>query len=236
MQEKLTYFKAKYDELKSKPGMNNVFDEGVSAKIAEVAEYVGTTPIKDMTAYQLEDVYDMFKMVLAQIRNANKAFRQGKWEDLQAIASLAKEEIASSGKEKGQRTAIVTKLTTAMMNELKPVYFFEYLGSPTMKQLFKELRAGEDTWARDITEAKDFADSVRAKYGWDKWNLDELHKVKLESGRTVELTLRQLMSIYAYSRRPQATEHMMYGGFVFNNDESFKKITQEDGKTRRSLL
>ena len=113
---------------------------------------------------------------------------------------------------------------------MKPVYAFEAIGSKTLSDAFEAVRSGEDTWAKDISEAKAFSDSVQKKYGYQKWDFTKKYRFNTASHEKFDLTLEQILSLYAYSRRDQAHDHLRLGGFVFDsnidtyNDENSKLI------------
>ena len=70
---------------------------------------------------------------------------------------------------------------------------------------------------QDIMEAITFRDKIVEKYGFNTWAVNkEIDREFMDnSGKKFKLTLGQMMSLYAYSRREGAWDHIEYGGFVF---------------------
>ena len=224
MNGRLQKLKDAYDQFVNSddPLIANSHDEVISNKLQSVIDSIGNTPLRDMTLSQLEDVYDMYRMVLTTIRNANKAFKAKKNESISTIANQVMVEVEKAGGKQKQSLAMLNGIKSFGWNNLKPVYAFEHIGSDHFTEVFKNVRAGEDVWAVDVTEARDFYLDKSKKYKYDSWDLKKRHKFTSTSGMDFELDLEQIMSLYAYSKRDQAADHLNKGGIVF--DESTKII------------
>ena len=218
MDGKLQSLKNAYNDIVNSddPLIANSHDEVISNAIEKVIKDVGSTPLRDMTLEQLESVYDLYKMVLTSVRNANKAFTAKKKEEISVIANRVMEEIDKVGKKKLYRTKASQELSKFDWNNLKPVYAFERIGSASFTEVFNNVRAGEDTWAVDITEAKEFSAEQRKKFKYDSWDFKKRFTFTSSSGMNFELSLDQIMSLYAYSKREQAKDHLKKGGIVFD--------------------
>jgi hypothetical protein len=195
----------------------------IADKVDSVMKKVGDTPLRNMSLSQLEDVHDLYSMVLTTVRNVNTLFKKGKLDDLHQNVSAIMTEEESVKPLKEERLALGDWWRKQAWNEMIPVYAFERLGSKTLTSYFWEVVRGQNTFALDISEAKDFSSAVRKKYGYAKWDLDKIHEFKLADGRTFRVSLRHMMSIYAYSKREQALDHMRVGGFFFNDKATFRK-------------
>ena len=224
MNGRLQKLKDAYDQFVNSddPLIANSHGEVISNKLQSVIDSIGNTPLRDMTLSQLEDVYDMYRMVLTTIRNANKAFKAKKSESISTIANRVMEEVEKVGGKQKQSLAMLNGIKSFGWNNLKPVYAFEHIGSDHFTEVFKNVRAGEDVWAMDVTEAREFYLDKSKKYKYDSWDLKKRHKFTSTSGMDFELDLEQIMSLYAYSKRDQAADHLNKGGIVF--DESTKII------------
>lgn len=218
MDGKLQALKNAYDDIVNSddPLIANSHDEVISNSIAKVIKEVGNTPLRDMSLAQLESVYDLYKMVLTTIRNTNKAFKAAKSEEISVIANRVMEEIDKLGKKKTYRSKASQTASKFDWNNLKPVYAFERIGSNTFTEVFNNVRAGEDTWAVDVTEAKDFSKEQRKKFKYDSWDFNKRFGFTSSSGMNFELSLEQMMSLYAFSKREQARDHLKKGGIVFD--------------------
>ena len=240
-------FSAKLDKLKSAyetirtsadPEIAGGFDEAVTNRIQYVANKVGKTSLRDMTLEQLEDVYDVYTMVLNNIREANTLFKKDKAETIQNISSRVIGETKQAGGEHEYTSPRTKGIKTFLWNNLKPVFAFEKIGSKTLTDLFKDVRKGEDTWAVDVEEATEFAESQYKKRNYKKWDLNKKYHFKTTTGESFSLTLEQMMSLYAFSKRPQADDHLTIGGFVFDSSITVhkEKGLDDDGKTKKSIL
>lgn len=218
--EKIAQLKAAYGDIKNSddPLVANGYDEVIASKIDSVVSTVGNTPLRAMSTQQLEDVYDMYKMVLTRIRGANESFMTAKKETISSLANRVMAEVEHVGGKKLYRLKGAEKIGSFAWNNLKPVYAFERIGSRTFGEVFKNVRAGEDTWAKDVTEAKDFFQEESRKYRYDKWDLKRSYSFTSKTGQNFKLTLPQIMSLYAYSKRKQADKHLELGGFVFDSN------------------
>ena len=208
-------------------------DENVYAHLLQLQKDVGGTTVRDMTLGQMEAVADAFTMVLTTVRNANKMFAKNLKFKRDTLAAMVMGEIGAAVKK-------ISKLIrpgknavdTFSWNNLKPVYAFERLGSETLKTLYQNIRSGQDVWSRDMQEADDFRREQYRKHNRKAWDLEKQHRFEFESG-IVELSLEQIMSLYAYSRREQALDHLLKGGFVFSG--STEVMVKEHGIQRRYL-
>ena len=219
MSEKLAALKSSYADIKNSndPLIANSHDEVIENKIESVVNSVGNTPLRDMTLEQLEDVYDLYKMVLTTIRNSNKAFKLDKAESIASLGNNVMGEIHSIAGEKKYVPAALEWLKKFGWSSLKPTQAFELIGSGTFKRVFANVRAGEDTWAVDVNEAREYYREKSSKYGYDSWDFKQRFEFTSKSGKKFSLSLEQIMSLYAYSKRKQADLHLEQGGFVLDD-------------------
>ena len=197
------------------------YNDYVFKRLDALKEDIKGTKVSDMSLMQLQEVYDAYKMVLTAIRTANEVFLKNKRMSVEEMGTSVIEEVIKIGKTKEERFIIEHMISDFSWKELKPIFAFERIGSKTFLELYNEARKGEDTFARDVDEAKQYINDKRTKYGYDSWDMDKPYSFKLVDGRTFEITLQELMSIYAYSKREQALDHISGGGFVFNNNKFF---------------
>ena len=228
MSEKLAALKSSYADIKNSkdPLIANSHDEVIENKIESVVNSVGNTPLRNMTLDQLEDVYDLYKMVLTTIRNSNKTFKMDKTKTIAILGNNIMGEIHSAAGEKKYVPVALEGLKKFGWSSLKPTQAFETIGSGTFKNLFANVRAGEDTWAVDVNEAREYYREKTSKYGYDSWDFKQRYEFTSKSGKKFSLSLEQIMSLYAYSKRKQADLHLEQGGFVFDEaiEVSEKKL------------
>ena len=229
LEDKLTRLYALYELLKNSedPLIKNSYDENIAGLISEVQEKVGDTPIRKMTLAQLNLVYDMFKALKKTISDTNKMFLEAKAEKVSDNASNVATEILAKAKEKDKEAVIKKWTKKYLWSILKPTEAMDFIGSDTFSSLFANVRAGEETWARDTNEAKAFFQETARKHGYWKWDFEKKYGFVDKNNRRFELTLEQMLSLYAYSKRDQADLHLDIGGFVF--DDNIEVIEKKHG-------
>ena len=191
-------------------------------RIEMVIQDVGDTPLRNMTLAQLQEVYDMYKMVLTTIRLANNIWRENKLIDLQGDASTIMQDFGGIKPLKAEELKDKNAFREFSWNEMTPYHAFQRIGSNTFAQYYQDIVEGQNTYARDIDEARNFAHETREKYDYKKWDMDKVYTFTLKDGRTFKTTLKHMLSIYAYSKREQALAHMREGGFFYNDKAKFR--------------
>ena len=226
MGQRLKELRDAYEEIQGSddPDIANAYDPVIAGALSELSQSIGNTSLRNMTLDQLSDVYDVYRMVLTRVRDANKAFLNEMRENISNLASRVIGEVRMAGGEHKYRAAILDPARKFLWNNLKPVYAMEHIGSTTLANVFDNVRAGEDVWAKDVTEARDYYLNKSKKYGYDSWDFKKKYRFESNDGTVFDLTLDQILSLYAYSKREQAHDHLRLGGFVFDsNIETYKE-------------
>lgn len=203
---------------------DSLYDSNIEQLIQNTMEQIGDTEYRNLSLRQLKAVRDSYTALLTTIRNANKAFVAGKNARIDEMVKRATTELSLMKKKNPNQTAIGRNIEQFFWNNEKPVYAFERIGSAVMIELYDNLRKGEDTFYRDVSEARDFFLESAEKNGFSKWDLNELKEFTAANGQKFQLSLDELMSLYAYSLRPQAREHLTKGGIVLG--ENTKRFTK----------
>lgn len=198
------------------PLIANAHDEVIENKIDDVIGKVGDTSIRDMTLEQLEEVYGMYRMILTSVRNANKAFLTKKAETITQLGEAVRGQVRGTGGDHAKEVAGLRWLKKFGWKSLKPIYAIRMIGSDTFTELYENVRSGEDAWYRDMSAAKAFREEQYKKHGYSGWDFGKRYRFTAKSGKTFEMTLEQILSLYAYAKRPQAIEHLTKGGIVFD--------------------
>lgn len=217
--DRITSLKSAYAEFKESDDslIRNAHNDAIEDLIKNTADEVGNKSLKDMSLIQLEKVYDMYKAILATVRNTNKMFKEGRQETVTENSNAVKLEVREVGGHKDRVLKMTKFLKKFGWEMLKPVTAMKVIGSKTFERLFNNVRAAEDTWAVDVNEAKQFYEDIAAKYGYNKWDLKKFYSLKDGAGADISMTLEQIMSLYAYSKREQADQHLEFGGFIFDD-------------------
>ena len=218
--------------------IKNAYSEYVKVRIDALKEELGGTLIKDMSLSQLQSVYDVYKMVQHTVSTSNDLFRDGKAENLEKVVTSVQVEIRKlAAKDKKDPWVVADRIAETLKaftwNDLKPYYAFERLGSKTYQSLFWDAIKAESVYAKDILEAKEFIEAQVKDLGYSKWDLKTAKTFKTTDGKDFKLTLPDIMSIYAYSKREQAYDHMTVGGFVFDTGSTYKET--KNGKTKKHV-
>lgn len=227
--DKIAGLKKAYEAIRTStdPFIAVGYNENIAKMIDRVAEDIGDTLLRDMNMTQLQEVYDLYKGILKTVRDANKFFNEEKGASVVEAGRNVVSEIEASGKTIDQISKKKLERKKFFWNNLKPVYAFKKLGSKTLENLFGGILKGQGTWAKDVSEAKDFFERIGNKYGYKKWDKKKTFEFTSNTGKKFSLNLQQMMSLYAYSKRDQAFKHLTDGGFVFDNKETIKKNGKE---------
>ena len=220
--------------------ITNLYNEWLMKDLAALENSIGNKTVAMLNSTELSKLDDIISMTLTTIGKANKLFGYERNKTIEKSVSKVKEEIESiSVKQINNRY-----LRSLGYNSMKPEYFFEYLGSDELLKLYRDVRKGEDTWAVTISDSKNFADDIREKYNWKSWNFDKITEYKSLLGEKLKFDLQDLMSLYAFSRREQAKNHILHGGIKFadtknkkkSNKYSTHKLSKQDLKYLTDLL
>ena len=195
---------------------------------------VGATLIKDMSLGQLEEIYKVFAMVKHMVQDSNKMFRNGRKEDIKARVESVFGELSERADNDKDLVSIFKQVKDGVnsfgWNNLRPVDAFRVYGSKHLEDLFWDAIYAQDTYATDVQEAAEVIKKARRENGFAKWNTEKVTSFKTIDGYDFKVTLGEMMSIYAYSKRQQADKHMTEGGFQFAPRAEY---TDERGITRR---
>ena len=198
--------------------VSGAYNEAIHQYLKTLQEEVGGATIRDMSLNQLELMHTAYTMVLHSVRKANEMFTEGWTKRRDELANGIMFEVKEAGGVHGRWSAAEVARNRASWNNTKPIYAAERIGSDTFKQLWAGLFRGQYNWAVDMEEAKAFRQKLAEKYGVKNWDMEELYTFTSASGLEFQLNLNQIMSIYAYSKREQAHDHLTKGGFVFGKD------------------
>lgn len=202
------------------PTVANGYDENIAAKMQEVSQLVGDTPLAKMTQEQLDAVHDLLKMTYTVVSKANKAFVLNQKAGIEERAQAEIDRLsATEGADLGLKPVQFAKRQFWSM--LKPGEIFHRVGGE-LEQAYNEVRKGEDVRARDVVTARSFFQQAAEKHGYFSWALEEKHDFVSAQGRPFSLSLDDMMSVYATSRREQGKKHLEAGGIVFGKNGKIK--------------
>ena len=211
--------------------IQGVYSETVENRIEIAKNELGKKTVPEMSNAELEQLYDVYKMLYSSVTGANKIFASGKKTTVEEMSLAVMEEIERagkndsliSGKEPGERSSAGQKAVEGKQGieweMLQPFTAFYKTGSKTFRELYNQALEGQDKWARNVAEFKAFATEKRRQHG--VWSIDEsmVTEYTLESGERIKLTVPELMSVYALSRRDQGRKHLLVGGITLAENE-----------------
>lgn len=213
----------------------NAYDEYVYGLIKDLGTVLQHKSVANMTLGELIQVNETVKAVAQRVTRANELHIESRNESVEKTAYDICLELdipkVKRGFSKDWLNAVSDKAELEAWKFLKPVYAWRMMGSETFAEIMGNIRAGEDTWAVDMYEAKEKIDALAVKYNKKTWEKGKI-KVELSSG-TYNFSVQQLMMLYVASQREQYLLHLFgeHGGFVF--EDAYKIIESKKDGTKR---
>ena len=174
--------------------------------------------VADMTTEELWKLHNAYTMVLTTVRDANKFHVQGMNQTIEQVVGQIAGEFSSRKIPEKKLAIAAQKIANKIGWDYEKLYYaLDRIGSDAFTKLIINLADSENIVMRDVIEAMEFRDQIVEKYGFNNWAVNkEIDREFLDnSGKKFKMTLGQMMSLYAYSRREGAWDHIEYGGFVF---------------------
>lgn len=199
--------------------------EAYDAEIAEALEQdlkaVEKKPLASMSLESLKAVEKIFGVIYRSAVRSNQILSEETSARISDMGDAAVKEVEDAKapkflKNKQFSLQTADDVRAFFWRNSKPLTVFNLIGSDSFKKLFVKVLEGEEIWARDILEARDFVEEAKKKHKYDEWDLETRLEVKVKDGKTVKLTRGEIMSLYAYSFRKQAIGHLEGGGFVMD--------------------
>lgn len=126
-----------------------------------------------------------------------------------------------------------------VLGNMTPEYFFKNLKNNGLSRIYNEFRKAEDRYGKILNEAKGKIETLAEEKGYGSWDVAAKQEIKFEKGGTAEMTLEQLMSLYATWKRentlgPEMSQHLTKGGFVIQA-ESKKKVFGRESQMMKPI-
>ena len=214
------------------------FDEDMMEFLEEQMDAMEDKPLSEMSIASQQAVWSFYKELYHQINTYNKLFTDERNATLEGEARSIMQEMMETKApawvtpKKGE-PAVISSMRKYLWALLKPVNFFDMLGSKTFTKAFMDLHRGMGVYARDAEEARLKFAELSKKHGFEGWDLNQRFEVETSNGKRVKISLGQIMSIYAYSRREQALDHLEFGGFTFAPNATYKGKYGDEGAIKR---
>lgn len=178
----------------------------------------------------LDEIQKAVAEITGVIQARGRAFINGKRYEVADLAERMEDEMSRS-RFKGERKGFGSKQADAVERALKygnltPEYFFKNLKNSVMTLLHGGFHDAENRSGLLAGEAQEKIQKIAEDTGFNTWDGQEKHQVKVSGGRTVEMTTEQVMALYATwmrernNVRPEDTAHLLKGGFVLAREEN----------------
>lgn len=180
----------------------------------------------------LKEISDAVAEITSAIRARGQAFINNKRYELADLAERMEDEMSRSTF-KGERRGFGSRAMNGIergigYGNLTPEYFFKNLKNSIMSLLHKGFNSAENRSGLMAAESQARMEQIAEETGFRNWDGQEKHKIKVNGGREIDITTEQLMALYATwqreknNLRPEATAHLLKGGFVLAQEDTSK--------------
>lgn len=223
----------------------------VEEHLVSLKDNLGDKLVSEMSLDDLKSLHKACTMIYKMVTSSNKLFREGKAEDLHERVSEIFKDVSKLTKRERQALEGIAKIIDGLdgfaWNNLRPVDVFTLIGSPKLKELFWDAINAQDKYGANAKKIGEDIVSIRKKHGYKKWDTKQKITIDTADGK-FDVTLGELMSIYAYSMRKQADKHMAEGGFqhkdraLIKNNKGVVVATRKEehpyriGEMQRSVI
>lgn len=202
------------------------FNENVRniIKVIDAASKKADTPINRMTAAQMKEMAQAFKILNHSILKINEYVSEGGGLSAKLAADKTIDDLLAMKARTSTNKALEMLNSGVNWKNATPYYVFERLGRGG-EDIFERLQNGWDRMAYNSAKVIEFAkDTFDAKESRE-WSR-EITDVKLDSDDVIQMTTAQKMSLYCLQKRQQAQGHLLGGGI---------RVGDIDGKKGRKI-
>ena len=190
-------------------------------------------PMRDMTLEELKIVKDVLKGVRFEITEGQKMYLNGRKESFNRISDSIsndfEEMIKKYGEAKKFKGAYGLVRDFVNFDNVTPMSFFKNAGG-TFSHIWDVLRNSQDKYFQYTKETAEFVETLPGNKRWlrlngghsdaQKWQ-DHRNEIELESGKKIDVSDTQIMSLYLLAKRKAAMRHIYGEGIrvpVINKD------------------
>lgn len=192
-----------------------VEDEDFMNQIDSVLEALKESRFVDMDADTIESVRDVIRGLDTIVNKHNDMLKYEQYKTISGTGNAVINELnkkAEKNRYAGGASAVSKFIFSRNIN---PADRFAVLGG-TLNKLFKEITIGFDDHAMNVKSAQNEFQRIQEAVGEDAfntiWEDSKVESFKLESGKTLNLTHGQMVTLFLLSERKQALEHILTGG------------------------
>ena len=192
-----------------------VEDEDFMNQIDSVLESLKESRLVDMDADIIESVRDVIRGLDSIINKHNDMLKYDQYKTTSETGNAVINEL-SKKVEKNRYAGGASAVSKFIFSRnINPADRFAVLGG-TLNKLFKEITIGFDDHAMNVKSAQNEFQRIQEAVGEDAfntiWEDSKVESFKLESGKTLNLTHGQMVTLFLLSERKQALEHILTGG------------------------
>ena len=207
-------------------------------------------PMRDMTLEELKVVKDVLKGVRFEITEGQKMYLNGRKESFNRISDSIcndfEEMIKKYGEAKKFKGAYGLVRDFVNFDNVTPMSFFKNAGG-TFSHIWDVLRNSQDKYFQYTKETAEFVETLPGNKRWlrlngghsdaQKWQ-DHRNEIELESGKKIDVSDTQIMSLYLLAKRKAAMRHIYGEGIrvpVVNKDTRKIREKVSDKVLRRDM-
>lgn len=192
-----------------------VEDEDFMNQIDSVLEALKESRLVDMDADTIESVRDVIRGLDTIVNKHNDMLKYDQYKTISETGNAVINELSKKAEKNRYAGGANAVSKFIFSRNINPADRFAVLGG-TLNKLFKEITIGFDDHAMNIKSAQNEFQRIQEAVGEDTfntiWEDAKVESFKLESGKTLNLTHGQMVTLFLLSERKQALEHILAGG------------------------
>lgn len=192
-----------------------VEDEDFMNQIDSVLEALKESRLVDMDADTIENVRDVIRGLDNIVNKHNDMLKYDQYKTISGTGNAVINELSKKAEKNRYAGGASAVSKFIFSRNINPADRFAVLGG-TLNKLFKEITIGFDDHAMNVKSAQNEFQRIQDAVGEEAFNIiwedAKVESFKLESGRTLNLTHGQMVTLFLLSERKQALEHILTGG------------------------
>ena len=192
-----------------------VEDEDFMNQIDSVLEALKASRLVDMDADTIESVRDVIRGLDSIVNKHNDMLKYDQYKTISETGNAVINELSKKAQKNRYAGGASAVSKFIFSRNINPADRFTVLGG-TLNKLFKEITIGFDDHAMNVKGAQNEFQRIQEAVGEDVfntiWEDSKVESFKLESGKTLNLTHGQMVTLFLLSERKQALEHILTGG------------------------
>lgn len=192
-----------------------VEDEDFMNQIDSVLEALKESRLVDMDADTIESVRDVIRGLDSIVNKHNDMLKYDQYKTISGTGNAVINELSKKAEKNRYAGGASAVSKFIFSRNINPADRFAVLGG-TLNKLFKEITIGFDDHAMNVKSAQNEFQRIQETVGEDAfntiWEDSKVESFKLESGKTLNLTHGQMVTLFLLSERKQALEHILTGG------------------------